>query len=46
MCYVMTYKMFSEEKLPKAGYKNKKLVIGNVFPEIHLTVLNIKKLYK
>ena len=36
--YVMTYKMFSESKLSYAGQKHNKVVIHNLFTQIHLTV--------
>ena len=37
--------MFSEEKLSKAGQKNKKDLLKNLLTQTPLTVLNIKKLH-
>ena len=41
-CCAMTYRMFSKEKLPQAGQKNKVLV-QNLFTQTDFTFLNINK---
>ena len=45
-CSYNGYQMFPEgEAVPSRAKKNNKVLVLNLFPQIHLKVLNIKKLH-